>query len=818
MKKFLVILITLAAGFQAAAQNCYWVFFTDKQNTSFNPYEYFDAKAVGRYERNHASLYDISNYPVNGDYKVGVLDFAAACEGESRWLNAVAVEATDYQIQRIADLPYVAGVSQIASEAEVAGMHDAGDDVKVGQVAAMEGEKFISKGYAGKGVRIAVLDEGFASVDRHPAFKHLRDNSRIVKTYNFMKKKEDVYNDEVHGGRVLSCLGGIMNDSRPLGLAPESEYLLAVVMNGDRQNKKSEIRWVEALEWADRNGADIVNSSVGITAGRYEVQDLDGRTSIMARAASTAARKGILLCAAMGNNGGRYDNWKMMLTPADADSVLSVGATHNDDRYRYSSYGPTADGRMKPNVAACGYTTVAGENGNYQTVTGTSYASPLVAGFAACVMQMHPDWPVMKVLQEIERSGEHYPYFDYALGYGVPQAGYFTDAGGQSGRAYKFDLYEDDRNVYIVLATPSENAKIYYNIQNGDGSLAMYDMVQVSENVARTNYVEYDEAMAMLSEIYAIVRQYEDAGPAEKNWSSISSVYDRHEAYLQLQDTLADQQPRVFAIAKSGLKDGQTLNVWCGGDTKQYVVGKSEIETKDFKEASKSTRLSSQWGESVPEEDFYSKKHKLYDTEYRCTFGVIAGFPLASAYSNEGVTYKSKGISGSMGFVIGNHWNLARSYGLGLSVGFGSAWYALADSNALNESIYPNNVKADDIIKDNFKATKFDFEFYQRFHLCHVETESVYMDLGFYCGVYTGCRSKIQTREGSVGKLYRDQHKLKDYNYLNAADCGVRLRVGYTEGIAVYGQYRITDMLKTGKCPNLKGDLPEFEVGVIFGF
>lgn len=153
---------------------------------------------------------------------------------------------------------------------------------------------------------------------------------------------------------------------------------------------------------------------------------MDGKTSLVAKAASKAASKGILVCTAMGNEGS--NDWRVLVTPADADSVLSVGAVESLERLSYySSYGPTADGRRKPNVVACGKDLVAERHGNYDYNEGTSFATPLVAGFAACVKQLHPEWSTMQLLQEIEKSGNHYPYYDYAYGYGIPQATYFTN-------------------------------------------------------------------------------------------------------------------------------------------------------------------------------------------------------------------------------------------------------------------------------------------------------------------------------------------------------------------------------------------------------
>lgn len=230
MKKIMPFLLCLLLGLQLSAQNCYWVFFTDKNNTQFDPYHYFDAKAIARYQQNGQSLYDISNYPVNSDYAEQVAAASQNLEGTSRWLNAVAVTATEEQIQMISLMPFVKSTQLIESESLLAETDDWDfDDEEDDSIAIsmMQGEKFYKAGLNGKGIRIAVFDAGFPDVNTHPAFKHLMDNHQIVKTWNFTHKKENVYGAHEHGRMVLSCLAGINNDGQCMGLATGAEYLLA---------------------------------------------------------------------------------------------------------------------------------------------------------------------------------------------------------------------------------------------------------------------------------------------------------------------------------------------------------------------------------------------------------------------------------------------------------------------------------------------------------------------------------------------------------------------------------------------------------------
>ncbi len=291
------------------------------------------------------------------------------------------------------------------------------------QTELLEGKQFASHGITGKGIRIAILDGGFTGTDTHPGLAHLFQGHRIIKTWDFVGKDENVYHGNSHGTSVLSCIAGIYHQN-PVGLAPEAEFLLART-EMDGEPVKEEKNWASAVRWAIDNGADIIQSSIGYSYHRYYQEELDGKTSIAAKAALEAARLGVLVINSAGNEGS--SRWKTLGTPADADSIISVGAI---DPYSalaaaFSSVGPTADGRLKPNVCASGTVLAFTADGRARTMYGTSFAAPLVTGFAACVMQLMPKASNMDILQLIEKSGHLYPYFDYSHGYGVPRASYF---------------------------------------------------------------------------------------------------------------------------------------------------------------------------------------------------------------------------------------------------------------------------------------------------------------------------------------------------------------------------------------------------------
>ena len=500
---FLAIFALLATA-GMAQEKCYWVFFTDKNDTQFDPYSYFDAKAIARYNRCGADLYDISNYPLNDSYVSAVNAYSTDIFGQSRWLNALGVEATDDNATLIAQLPFVERVQEIVSNGTLASLRggttkqstlddsglprfarnddDEPVDILTDQLKRFGGQHFIDKGIDGKGLRICVMDGGFPKVDTHPSFKHLRDNNQILMTYNFPNRKEDVYGWSTHGTMVLSCIAGMNKEGQKLGLATGAEFLLART-EIESEPFKEEVWWAQGAEWADKNGADIINSSLGYGKDRHWTKDMDG-TSYVAKAANKAVEKGILICNSAGNEGSD-SRWMTIITPADAENVICVGGIEADlENYRhisFSSYGPTADKRRKPDVVAFGHAKVANPSGGFTEADGTSFASPLTAGFCACAWQTKRDLTALQMKAEIQKSCDLYPYYDYAYGYGVPQAAYFTGELEPSVRT--FDLVQEKDGVKITFPPVFKftNEDVFINVEGEDGVLLGYYKIQPDE-------------------------------------------------------------------------------------------------------------------------------------------------------------------------------------------------------------------------------------------------------------------------------------------------------------------------------------------------
>lgn len=495
MKTYYLYLLFLVFASTIHAQTPGWLFLSGKPHSNL-PVNYFDAFATAKKQRLKIIVGDYSDLPVAESYQTMVTAIADTVWGTSRWLNAIAVSATPDQWTALAALPFVKEVWQQDGAFLPAGEEDwpalwPSDSLLLAyQTDRLGGKTWQAAGFSGQGVRVGIVDGGFPGVDRHPAFAHLRDSNRIIATYDFLRNDTAVYQYNRHGTAVLSCIAGRYGDSMLIGLAPDVSVVLARTERGISENIQEELAWINAVEWMDKYGVSLVNSSLGYTSSRYFEEDMDGRTSPIVRAANKAVEKGILIINAAGNEG--LDPWYTLGTPADGDSVLAVGATdpYTDFATSFTSVGPAADGRLKPNVSAPGIVVAATPN-DMSEVGGTSFSAPLVTGFAACLLQAKPDLGPLALLRAIEQAGHLYPYFDYHHGYGIPIADKALGNFMPDTQAFNFQLSGDYINIKVgqayipprdtadQLLSPAKN--LYYHIEKPDGGLLLYKVIAVEE-------------------------------------------------------------------------------------------------------------------------------------------------------------------------------------------------------------------------------------------------------------------------------------------------------------------------------------------------
>lgn len=776
LSKTILLLTLLVFCINASAQDIYWVFFTDKANTEFNPYAYFDEKAIARRAAHGVSLYDLSDYPLNAEYVQSVSALSEEVIGESRWFNALAVST--FQIEEIERMPFVMQVRPVELHAHIAhadiDFSPADSDTvrPAHQLRMMQGEQFDSAGINGKGIRIAVFDAGFPMVDKHPAFQHLRDNHQIIQTYNFPLRQKNVYGWNSHGTMVLSCIAGYDTKGEMLGLATGAEFLLARTETAMERHRE-EVWWMMAMEWADRNGADIISSSLGYGKELYKSEEMDG-TSLVARAANMAASKGMLVCNAMGNEGDD-PAWSTLVTPADADSVLSVGAVEAYGKFPdptyFTSPGPTADGRRKPNVCAIGeWVSVANPSQKrpyIYSAAGTSFSTPLVAGFAACAWQAHRELTNMQLFEEIERSGDLYPYYDYFRGYGIPQASYFLKDKKEPAEELPFTFYEDSTSIYIVL--PKEKIKgrrkIWMHIADKDGKLLWSNSF-------------FTDLLYPFS--YIIEPKIESDTVSVTDTDSLSNVIT------------IDKKPEFL---------GQTLRVKYLEYSDEYIIG-------------------SEMGKGVPD-----SIQGVHLTELVCSSAKIAkqskfavwqylswGFAVPSNPSDEWQTVnygKSESVFAGLRFMG----NLCKWYSLGGALEIGAHWYNLSDPVIhLLDKYGDDFITADRLRKCNVRVSQINLEFLHRFRIVRggLGREGFFFEAGIFGGWDFWYRQRISTTDHLVVKQ-RVPKDLRPYFHW-----GMRARFGY-DLIAVFAEYRLSRLFGKDKLFG-QPDFPKLEVGLQFSF
>ena len=290
---------------------------------------------------------------------------------------------------------------------------------------AMNGIRLHDLGYRGKGVLIAVLDAGFSGVDRISAFDSLNNNKRILATRDFVRGNDWVYSFSDHGTKVLGCLAADIPNVLK-GSAPEASYLLLRSEDADAEYPEEMFHWLVAAEFADSMGADIISSSLGYTTFDVPFHEderltlLDGTSSLISRAARMAASRGMLVLNAAGNEGDGI--WERISAPADALEILSVGATDAaGNSASFSGKGSATEGRLKPEVAAPGVDIpLVQGNGELTEGSGTSYATPLLSGLAACLWQAAPRLDAQTLREAIINSAHRGDFTDIQQGHGIP--------------------------------------------------------------------------------------------------------------------------------------------------------------------------------------------------------------------------------------------------------------------------------------------------------------------------------------------------------------------------------------------------------------
>ncbi|MCH1576418.1 MAG: S8 family serine peptidase [Flavobacteriales bacterium] len=446
----------------------HWVGFTDKADCGVDLYapeaglELLSPRALERRQRQGIPL-DSLDLPVSPPRISAVLALGAGENGQalrllhrSRWLNGIVIQVDTAVVDSagmaalLADIAALDGVAQVRRARWYGGSQPAPqlpqarsgaeDLFESGpgpygacwsQVRQLKVDLIHGLGHRGGGMMVGVLDSGFDRVDENPAFDRARGEGRILVGGNFPNGgaiSPWIYDEHAHGAMVLSTMAGFLDTpggQHYMGTAPDATYMLFRTEDVGWEHLVEEYHWVAAAERADSIGCDVLNTSLGYSlfdAGSQShlVGDLDGDTFPISQASDIAASRGMLVFSSAGNSGN--SPWQKITAPADGDSVIAVGAVTSFGQHAsFSSYGPTADGRIKPDLCATGQdASYVHPDGSIRTGNGTSFSSPILCGAAVSLWSAHPDRPAWAIRQALMESAHQFSTPDTVIGYGVP--------------------------------------------------------------------------------------------------------------------------------------------------------------------------------------------------------------------------------------------------------------------------------------------------------------------------------------------------------------------------------------------------------------
>ncbi|GMV78588.1 MAG: hypothetical protein AMXMBFR79_17190, partial [Chitinophagaceae bacterium] len=456
MKQFLLFLLSFLVIKNAEAQ--YTRYIIQLKNKATNPYSLSNPSAfLSQNSLDRRTTYNINldstDLPITPRYIDSIrLSGNVIILNKSKWLNQVAIKTTDATaINKILTLPFVANISTVAAKPSnnnsikpniekdlkeiisqenmvqqknqsVSNFYDYGLTTNE---AKLHNVQFLHNiGMRGQNMLLAIIDAGFYRYTSLSSFDSMNLNNRVKDSWDFVSNHASVVEDDSHG---MSCLSTIVGNipGNFIGNAPETNVLLYRSEEAATEYPIEEFNWVCAAERADSAGATIITTSLGYSTFddatfNYTYSQMNGRTTIAAKGGVFAHRKGMLLFTAMGNEGG--SSWKYLSTPADIDSTISVGAVNVQGIVSsFSSYGPSADGRVKPEASAVGWNAyVQSSNNTIMQGNGTSYACPKMAGMGVVLWQAFPEFKNYTIREAIIKSGSNYFNPNDRIGYGIP--------------------------------------------------------------------------------------------------------------------------------------------------------------------------------------------------------------------------------------------------------------------------------------------------------------------------------------------------------------------------------------------------------------
>jgi len=441
--------------------NCYRINFSDKTDSPYSinrPEEFLSQRAIDKRKRFNIPITE-QDLPVNPHYIDSILNFSkepSQIISKSKWNNSVVIfypetdNCRDIITEMLNAFPFVVDTLPVAYYqfpvipesiiiSETSTHNQKSDAIlyssfscnynygkSIDNIKMHKGELLHKAGFCGEDMLICVLDGGWNGFDTISYFRTLFENGKILGTKDLMPGVNNVFTGHGHGTFTTSIMASEINDQL-IGTAPKANFYFIRSENPWNEQLIEEDFWAFAAEIADSLGADVINSSLGYTTFDYNWQNIytsvdnDGVASIASRTASILTQKGVIVVNSAGNSG--ISTWKYIVRPADAFNILAVGMVDKNGVVTPgSSYGPSSDGRIKPDVAALGsYTWCVGSDGIiYGTGSGTSAAAPIITGLSACLWQALPKYSSLEIMQLIRDYGSKANYPNNRIGYGIP--------------------------------------------------------------------------------------------------------------------------------------------------------------------------------------------------------------------------------------------------------------------------------------------------------------------------------------------------------------------------------------------------------------
>lgn len=523
---FLIVAACFSGNINAAGY-FFYIQLTDKNNSPYslsNPSAYLSERAIERRAFFNIPV-DSTDLPVNPQYINQLTDKGLGVYATTKWLNGVTVLLKDSaQIEYAKSFSFVKSVQYTGKTYENSTVLPAPSKVNTAdynygeafqQISQLNGHALHQNGFLGENIHIAVIDAGFRSVNTNPGFQLMRNEGRLLGTKDFVNPLSDIFAEDSHGAFSLSAMASEI-DGTHVGTAPKASYLLLRTEATIGEYLYEPDLWISAMEYADSLGVDVSTTSLGYTtfddpAMDYKYSDLDGKTARASIVANLAFNKGILVVNSAGNEGNKP--WKHIGVPADAEGVLTVGAVNKDSiRSFFSSFGPTADGRTKPNLCANGSTPrLLHADGSIFYGSGTSFSGPIIAGLAACYLQaaktLKPSLSLNEIRNNIYESSSRYLNPNNEIGYGIPDFNkslnglLFTSIDQISSKNLVknsvFKIYIGENNPYQIMEIPLEENQFsgFISLYSAAGQLIFkqnfsHSLVQIdTKNLSKGIYI-----------------------------------------------------------------------------------------------------------------------------------------------------------------------------------------------------------------------------------------------------------------------------------------------------------------------------------------